>query len=64
MENNIENDDMMVKKRNDHLQAVSFDKILHRVKRIGTETNIKINFASLVMKVIDQLYDGIIYYSN
>ena len=51
--------EMRVKKRSGKLEDVSFDKILHRVKKIGNEANIKINYSSLVMKIIDQLYDGI-----
>ena len=50
---------MKVRKRNGDLHDVSFDKILHRVKKLAIEADIKINFAELVMKVIDQLYDGI-----
>ena len=52
-------DEMRVMKRNGQLETVSFDKILQRIKRIGQETNIHVNYTSLVMKVIDQLYDGI-----
>ena len=51
--------EMYVTKRNGEQEIVSFDKILKRIKRIGTEANIKINYTSLVMKVIDQLYPGI-----
>ena len=51
--------EMRVKKRSGKLEDVSFDKILHRVKKIGNEANIKINYSSLVMKIIDQLYDTI-----
>ena len=51
--------EMRVKKRSGVYEEVSFDKILHRVKTLGTEANIKINYSSLVMKIIDQLYDGI-----
>ena len=51
--------EMRVKKRSGVYEEVSFDKILHRVKILGTEANIKINYSSLVMKIIDQLYDGI-----
>ena len=51
--------EMKVRKRNGDLHEVSFDKILHRVKKLAVEADIKINFAELVMKVIDQLYDGI-----
>jgi ribonucleoside-diphosphate reductase alpha subunit len=52
-------EEMYVKKRNGDNEIVSFDKILKRIKRIGQEANIKLNYTSLVMKVIDQLYDGI-----
>ena len=51
--------DMRVKKRNGHLQIIAFDKILDRIKKIGQEVNIQINYSSLAMKVIDQLYDMI-----
>jgi ribonucleoside-diphosphate reductase alpha chain len=54
----IENE-MNVTKRNGQLEIVSFDKILQRIKRIGKELDIKLNFTTLAMKVIDQLYDGI-----
>jgi len=52
-------EEMHVTKRNGELQEVSFDKILERVKKLGQEVNIKINYSSLVMKVIDQLYENI-----
>lgn len=52
-------DEMLVTKRNGNKEVVSFDKILTRIKNIGTEAGIKINYTSLVMKVIDQLFDGI-----
>jgi len=51
--------EMHVTKRNGKLQEVSFDKILQRVKKLGQEAGIHINYSSLVMKVIDQLYDKI-----
>ena len=54
-----EEDEMYVTKRNGQEEIVSFDKILKRIKKIGQETNIKINFTTLVMKVIDQLFNGI-----
>ena len=56
MENN---DDMRVLKRDGNLEDMSFDKILIRVKKLGLETKIQINYSALVMKVIDQLYDKI-----
>ena len=51
--------DMRVTKRNGELQDIAFDKILERVKKLGQEAKININYSSLVMKVIDQLYDKI-----
>ena len=51
--------EMNVTKRNGQLEIVSFDKILKRIKKLGQEAEIKINYTSLVIKVIDQLYDGI-----
>jgi ribonucleotide reductase alpha subunit len=51
--------EMRVTKRNGQLEDISFDKILNRVKKIGQEVNIQINYSSLAMKVIDQLYDTI-----
>jgi ribonucleoside-diphosphate reductase alpha chain len=53
------NTEMRVLKRNDRLEDIAFDKILNRVKKIGMEANININYSSLVIKVIDQLYDKI-----
>ena len=58
-ESSPEEDDMYVIKRNGHKEVVSFDKILKRIKKVGMEANIKINYPSLAMKVIDQLYSGI-----
>ena len=55
----IMEDEMNVTKRNGNQEIVSFDKILTRIKKLGKEANIKINYTNLVMKVIDQLYDGI-----
>ena len=51
--------EMRVQKRNGSLEEISFDKILNRIKKLGHEANIQINYSSLVMKVIDQLYDKI-----
>ena len=51
--------EMQVIKRSGETEAVSFDKILNRVKKIGNEFNLKINFTGLVIKVIDQLHDNI-----
>ena len=51
--------EMYVIKRNGNVEAVEFDKILNRMKTIGQNLNLKINYTSLAMKVIDQLYDKI-----
>jgi ribonucleoside-diphosphate reductase alpha chain len=53
------NTEMRVLKRNGTLEDIAFDKILNRVKKIGIEANININYSALVIKVIDQLYDKI-----
>ena len=56
--------DLRVTKRDGTREIVAFDKILNRLKKIGKERiagveNLKINYTTLAMKVIDQLYDGI-----
>ena len=51
--------EMYVTKRDGQTEIVSFDKILRRIKRIGVEAGIQINYTTLAMKVIDQLYDNI-----
>ena len=56
----IANDEeMYVIKRNNTEEIVSFNKILKRIKTIGEEANIKINYTSLTMKIIDQLFNKI-----
>jgi ribonucleoside-diphosphate reductase alpha chain len=56
----INNLDMRVTKRNGELQDIAFDKILNRIRVLGQQVNIiQINYVSLAMKVIDQLYDKI-----
>ena len=65
----VHDDEMHVTKRSGKTEIVSFDKILKRIKTIGQETydipvpalqqNLKINYTSLAMKVIDQLYNNI-----
>jgi len=54
----LENE-MRVTKRNGELETIEFDKILNRIKSTGQEAGIHINYTSLVMKVIDQLFDKI-----
>jgi len=55
----METFNMRVIKRNGELEEIAFDKILNRIKKIGLEANINVNYSSLTMKVIDQLYDKI-----
>jgi ribonucleotide reductase alpha subunit len=52
-------EEMYVTKRTGKTEIISFDKILRRLRRLGTEANLKINYTTLTMKVIDQLYDKI-----
>ena len=52
--------DMEIIKRDGRHEKVLFDKISNRVKRIGKERNVQnVNYTELVIKVIEQLYDGI-----
>jgi len=51
--------EMCVQKRDGTIEPILFDKILNRIKKQGKEVNIEINYSSLTIKVIDQLYDGI-----
>ncbi len=55
----MSNEDMYVIKRDGNKEEIAFDKILKRVKKLGTEAELNINYTSLVMKIIEQLYDGI-----
>jgi ribonucleotide reductase alpha subunit len=61
MRNSKTNDlDMYVLKRNGKREAISFDKILKRIRSLGKHFNLQhIIFAQLAIKVIDQLYDNI-----
>ena len=51
--------EMYVRKRNGSSEPILFDKILNRIKKQGNDANLDLNYSSLTMKVIDQLYDGI-----
>lgn len=51
--------DMFVTKRTGKKEIVSFDKIMKRIKKVGTEVGIKINYAAISIKIIEQLFDGI-----
>lgn len=56
---NYNDENMRVIKRNGVLEDLAFDKILNRIRKLGLDANIHINYQSLIMKVIDQLYDKI-----
>ena len=51
--------EMNVLKRNGKYEVILFDKILNRIKKQGKDANLELNYSSLTIKVIDQLYDGI-----
>ena len=55
----MSNDEMRVIKRSGELEDISFDKILTRVKTLGKQHNININYTTLVMTIIKQLHDKI-----
>jgi len=59
LKNTSDSDELHVIKRDGAVELLSFDKILKRVKSLGTETkpNLNVNYTQLVMKVVDQLYD-------
>lgn len=58
--NTASNEDMHVLKRNGEREIVAFDKILARLKTLGQEAGITgVNYTTLVIKIIDQLYDDI-----
>ncbi len=53
-------EDMYVIKRNGEREIVAFDKILARLKTLGQGAGISgVNYTTLVIKIIDQLYDNI-----
>ena len=52
-------EEMRVAKRDGSIEIVSFDKILRRLRVLGNEVSLKINYTTLAMKVIDQLFDKI-----
>ena len=55
----IDDEEMYVVKRNTE-KSCHLTKFFKESKKIGNEINIKINFTTLAMKVIDQLYDSIL----
>lgn len=60
-ENTVEEQEMCVIKRDGRFEDVSFDKILNRLKKLGSEMRppIVLNYSELVMQVINQLYTHI-----
>lgn len=55
----INKNEMRVTKRDGTLESLYFDKILNRIRKLGIEVDIQLNYQFLVMKVIEQLYDTI-----
>lgn len=58
-EQTVNLDEMTVTKRNGTIEDVAFDKILNRIRKLGLEVNIHIDYPSLAIKVINQLYKNI-----
>ena len=52
-----QDEEMWVTKRTGKLEKMKFDKIMNRIKKSGED--IHINYTSLTIKIIDQLYDKI-----
>lgn len=53
-------DQMCVEKRDGRRVEVSFDAILRRLKALGAmEREITVNYGKIVLKIIDQMHDGI-----
>lgn len=46
-------------KRSGKKEVTSFDKILNRIKKLGKEDNLDVNYTSLSVKIIDRLYPNI-----
>ena len=46
-------------KRSGKKEVISFDKILNRIKKLGKEGNLDVNYTSLSVKIIDRLYPNI-----
>ena len=51
--------EMRVIKRNNKSETFSFDKILNRIKKLGSEAKISLNYSALIMKITNQLHDNI-----
>lgn len=55
----VNSNEMYVTKRTGKTEVMSFDKILLRVKKLGQEVGININYSALVIKIMDQLFSNI-----
>jgi len=57
----LSNEELYVMKRNGETEVLSFDKILQRVKYLGTnqKPTLSVNYSQLVMKIVEQLYNNI-----
>jgi ribonucleotide reductase alpha subunit len=57
---NINDEELFITKRDGSKEVVSFDKILKRVKALGTESKptLNVNYSQLVMKIVEQLYNN------
>ena len=52
-------EEMCVIKRSGNKETIAFDKILNRLRKLGTEAGLTINYTNLAIKVIDQLHEDI-----
>ena len=60
MQDTEDNDiDMYVTKRDGKIETLSYKKIMERTKRLGNQFDLKLNYSSLVLKIMDQLYNNI-----
>ena len=46
--------EMHVIKRNGEFEDLLFDKILNRIRKLGQEAGIPVNYQTLVIKVVEQ----------
>ena len=52
-------EEMCVIKRSGKKETIAFDKILNRLRKLGMEAGLTINYTNLAIKVIDQLHEDI-----
>ena len=58
----METFNMRVIKRNGELEEIAFDKILNRIKKLGMESNINVNYSSLTMTFSPKFVKSYRYY--